>query len=509
MSYARKILRNVLSNWAGLGVALVISFFMAPFVVHKLGNAFYGIWAIMMQLTGYLGLLELGVRSSVIKYIAQYYAENNSRQLNQIVSSAISFYLVLSVLCLLVTVTLAILFPSIFKVEMDMVPVTRWIVIITGITVAQGLVFNVFFGILMGIQRYDIFNKVSIIFAVIRAILILILLEYGYGIIALGLIQLFISLCSNIIAYVYCRKELPDLEINWFHRNKNAYKMIITYSTISFLIQVSIKLIYYTDAFVIGIFLSTSAITFYAIAGNLIEYLRKLVGRMTQVLNPLTSELSAIKDYAKIREVLIRGTKFSLLLGLPICATYLIMGRRFISLWMGPQYAISSGNVLIILTITHLFSLAQYTTGNILLGISRHKIAAYCHGIEAIFNLILSILLVKSLGIIGVAIGTAVPHLIVVVIIFPIVISRVVGLGFWDYIKQSYIPPFFAAIPFIAGLYIMNILFPAASLLIFFSQIFMLLPLFIVAAWYLSFNKKERAEYQGFFMQVIPILSRR
>ena len=68
------ILQNVTSSWAGLVVTTIISFTLAPIVVHSLGSVYYGVWTLLMQFTGYLWLFDFGVRESVIKYVAQYHA---------------------------------------------------------------------------------------------------------------------------------------------------------------------------------------------------------------------------------------------------------------------------------------------------------------------------------------------------------------------------------------------------------------------------------------------------
>ena len=70
----RQIVRNLFSNWAGLLINIVVSFFLAPFVVHKLGNTYYGIWAVVGQFTGYLYLLDFGIRESIIRYASRHRA---------------------------------------------------------------------------------------------------------------------------------------------------------------------------------------------------------------------------------------------------------------------------------------------------------------------------------------------------------------------------------------------------------------------------------------------------
>jgi O-antigen/teichoic acid export membrane protein len=263
------------------------------------------------------------------------------------------------------------------------------------------------------------------------------------------------------------------------------------------------KIIFYTDALLIGIFLPAAAITNYAIAGNLIEYLKKIVISMASVFNPLTSELDANNEQAKIQKVLIQGGKISLLLGLPICITYFIMGFRFIGIWMGPEFAEPASQVLMILAITHLFSLPHHIIRSIFYGLSKHHILAYIRVFEAIANLSLSLLLVKHYGIVGIALGTAVPHLVSVVLVLPVLAVKALNMNLGTYIREVYIGPIFSSVPYAVLCYLAETNLKITGLTDFFGLILVLLPFYILPAWMVSFNKKER---QWQLSVIIPLL---
>lgn len=501
MKGSSKLLKNVFSNWAGFVFNAVIAFFLSPFVVHSLGNTYYGIWVIMMQLTGYLGILELGVRSSIVKYVAEYAARDEKTKLNQIVSSAVSIYFIIALASLLASALIAGLFSLFFKVENASLHTVRVIVVITGITVAQGFIFNTFYGILMGLQRYDLFNRVSIVSAAFRAILIVVFLKLGYGVIALAVIQLAINLCSNLAAYHYCKKQLPYLKITWFGKSEGAYKTVLGYGTQSFFVTVSQKVIYQTDSFIIGAAVGASAVTFYSIPLTMIEYMRRLVIAMTEVFVPFSSELGARGDFERIRQLLIRGTRTSILVGLPICIVYLIMGERFICLWMGTEYANTGAGALLILVIAQIFSITHLTSREILFGLALQRINAYCYGVEAIANLGLSILFVRHLGIEGVALGTAIPHIIIVLFVFPVVITRKLNLGMGEYLKKGMAPTLAPGLLFAGGCYLLNTYYPVASLPGLFSSILILFPLFAVPAWFTCLESVEKDSYRAVFQK--------
>lgn len=338
MAKRNQVLDNILFNWTGMVLNVLISFFLAPFVVHKLGNLYYGIWVIMMQFSGYLGLLEFGVRESIIKYVARHRAEGDTRTLNELIGSAMGVYMLFALAALLVSGGVAAAFPYVFNVPEEAVSTARWVTMLTGLTVAIGFIANVLPGILMGLQRFDTFAKTSIFTSVLRAGLIVFFLSRGHGIIALALIQLFVNLLLHAAIYGWCRYLVPQLRFSLAAATRKSLRSIFRYSVFVLINNMGQKAIFYTDAIVIGFFLPASQITFFAIAGTLVEHLRQFVMSMTRVFNPLISEMETLNEDEKIKRVLLAGGKFAYLFGLPICTVFVLMGRRFIDLWMGTEY---------------------------------------------------------------------------------------------------------------------------------------------------------------------------
>ncbi|BDD87619.1 oligosaccharide flippase family protein [Desulfofustis limnaeus] len=498
MALAEKLIKNILSNWTGLIVNIVISFFLAPFVVQKLGNTYYGIWVIMMQFTGYLYLLDFGIRESIIRYVSKFEAVKNVRELNEIISGGAVLYTLIGLLCMLISLLLAWGFPYLFSIEAEDHFVARMVVVICGATIAQALAFNVFIGIVMGLQRYDVLNGIGIVLALFRTATIVLLLSLGYTLLALALIQLVFGLLNNSAVAWYAARELRKKQIPltfvrapWAER-VTIFKTLYSYSIHVVINNLGQKAIYYTDALVIGLFVSAPAVTFYAIAGNLIEYLRRLILLANSVLNPAVSELESKAETGSIQELLVQGSRFSVLVALPICITYLTMGRNFIGIWMGSEYAQRSGDILFILSVSTLLSLPQNTISSVLYGISKHHVIAKLRLVEAIANLILSLALVQFLGIVGVALGTAVPQVIMMGMVLPICVSRVVGFSIGNYYRQVYLAPIATALPFFVLSILVNKWYLAASMAVFFFQVFALLCIYIVCVYMMCFSGRER-----------------
>lgn len=498
MTVATRLFKNIASSWSILIVNIVVSFFLAPFVVHSLGNVYYGIWAIVGQFTGYLYLLDFGVRESVIRYTSKYYPRAQSLKLNRIITTAFALYTPVLILCVLVSLIGAWGFPYWFNIDPQLSDTVRIVVLLVGLTIAQTFVFNVFTGILQGVHRFDVTNQFGIVVTLLRAGLIVVALSLGYGIIALSLIQLLFAIITGLYTAFMAVSILKQANMKLklarmpWRRFAALARRVAGYSYYVLVNNIGQKIVLVSDAIIIGIFMPVASVTFYAIAGSLIGYLRNLVVATAQVFNPLTSHYAALKDTAQIQQVLIRGSRLSIFISLPVITAYVILGREFIGLWMGSEYMQQAGDVLAILAIMYIFSSPHHVISSVLYGLSRHGTLSYLRLVEAAVNLTLCIILVQKMGLIGVALGTAIPHIVMTAIVLPILVTRTVKLSLWKYFSGAYVGPFLSIIPFIVGTYYFRVQIPATSLLVFFLQIGFLLVIYLLAGYRLAIDHEER-----------------
>src|SRR5205085_8084888 len=85
----RRIATNILSNWVALALGMAVAFFLTPFVVHHLGNVAYGVWVLVVSLNSYMGLLDLGMRGAVIRFVSKGATQNNDAEAGDAVSGAL------------------------------------------------------------------------------------------------------------------------------------------------------------------------------------------------------------------------------------------------------------------------------------------------------------------------------------------------------------------------------------------------------------------------------------
>lgn len=74
MSLASRAAASVTSTWLKLAVQFGVAFVVSPFMLHKLGDNAFGVWVLIVSLTGYLGFFDFGVRACIGRYVARFAA---------------------------------------------------------------------------------------------------------------------------------------------------------------------------------------------------------------------------------------------------------------------------------------------------------------------------------------------------------------------------------------------------------------------------------------------------
>jgi O-antigen/teichoic acid export membrane protein len=496
--------RNVLSNWMTYLLGGAVSFFLSPFIVRHLGNSAYGVWALLVSLTGYLGFLDLGIRGAVTRYIAKFHSEGAHEQSSCTVSSACAVFILAGCVAFLASILFAIFALPHFKIPPSYSRAAQFVVVIAGASVAVSLISGIFGGILVGLQRFELLNSIGLGGVGLRSIAIVLALRNGRGLITLALIQLVSSIGELLLGFIFSRRLYPEVRLAIDHCRRSHVSLIFSFGVYAFMLLVSNYLIYYTDALVIGAFLPVSMVTFFAIAGNLTIYAREFVGGFSRTMTPLASKLEVESGREGLQETTLKAARYCSMAVLPIFVTFMVRGHSFVGLWMGPAYSDLSGHVLWILSIPWFFGAGVAVVTSVVLGISRHKPVVPVALAEGLGNLALSIALIKPLGVIGVAWGTAIPNIAVSLFFWPWYARRTLGIPIRRYMISLWLVPAIAVLPYGICTYAVNRVWPAPNLAFFFLQVAILLPTAIVGAWYFGLKPHEREAYLRQF--VLPLV---
>lgn len=494
--------RNVSAGWIAFAFVAGVSFFLSPFIVHKLGNTAYGVWTLLAALVGYLGLLDFGVRGAVTRYLAHHHAADDSKGASSVVSTGLVMFGILGLLAIVLAAGVAYLSPFLFNVPASMVHDTRLVLIVGGMTVASTLVGAVFGGVISGLERFDIINGIEIVITALRAIAIVLLLSQGHGLVALALIHLAGSLLSGLAAWTVARRLYPVLHLDLRIASMSQMRKILSFSVWSSAIHIFASLIYYSSVVIIAVFLPVAMATFFAIAGSLCDYARQLASSVSVLMTPRVSALNASGSHRVVDEI-VGAARLATLITASIALIFWFRGESFINLWMGPEYGPASGEVLRILALVVLFSGARTVATASIMGVNKHRTLAPIYGAEAACNLALSVALVGPFGLAGVALGTLIPSLFVSLVMIPRRLAATTGVPTKRFYRHAWLLPTLACVPFALVNMALERLLPAPNLALFFLQIALTLPLAGVGAMVLCLTPDERRVFGSTLRKVV------
>ncbi|MBP1747634.1 MAG: hypothetical protein H6Q52_173 [Deltaproteobacteria bacterium] len=204
-----------------------------------------------------------------------------------------------------------------------------------------------------------------------------------------------------------------------------------------------------------------------------------------------------------VQKLLVNGTKYSMMVVLPIAVSYVVIGDIFLSLWIGPKYAIAGYGVLIILTIAMTANISQHVSIQILQGIAKHGSMAYVTILEAAANIVLSLILVKHYGIIGVAIGMLIPMLFKNLIFIPWYMCRQLDLSLVRLFGNGILVPLIPTMIFGIFLYAGSKVIKIDTWTEFVLVLGACLVCYAYCAWQICLSRQERDERRKDFGSVI------
>ena len=437
--------RNVASNWLKLAVQLAVGFVLSPFILHKLGDAAFGIWVLIFSLTAYYSMFDFGVLAAVPRYVARFVALRDEEALTRFVNTSLAACSALGFLVLVVTGIGFHYLASLFKIPEDFLGTARLLFLFVGADVALGFPLHVFGCVLEGYQSFERLNLTHICAALLRGLLIFLALRLGGG---LGMIAL-VTVAVNLLRHLACAGivfRMTPLRLGARYVDKSMLGELTGFGAVFFVMTIAENLRFQSDAIVIGAFLSSTAITYYAIGSKLAEYPASIVNSLAHVFTPMTSHYEASGDQEGLRRVFVAGNRACALVIFPLCAILVVLGKPIITVWVGAKY-LSSYPILLVLMVSKTLFLAQSSSTRMLVGLGRLRLLTLVITLDGAANLILSIVLLRHWGIIGVALGTAIPLTCTSLLFLPQHLCRLLNVPLRTFLRQAYLLPLGLTIP--------------------------------------------------------------
>jgi O-antigen/teichoic acid export membrane protein len=456
-----RVLRGTASNVVGRCINLGVWFVVTPVLVHRLGATEYGLWALVGTIIVYGVLFDFGIGAAVSKYVAEYRARDDLDHASRLVSTALWLYLGIGALAAALSIGLAPFFPDIFNVPPGARSTASWLVVLAGLTIAVELPTSTAYAVLRGLQRYEVINVVTSVGMLLLGTSMVVVVLLGGGVLAVAAVNAPLTLVMQVPMIMAIHRSEPNLRYGWRSPSRELVRTVASFSAALFFINTAERVNTKTDEFVVGGFLPVARVAPYSIARRLAELPQVLTLQFINLLLPLASELEAAGDRRRVRALYVASTRVTLVTFLPLGVGLMVLAKPVLVAWVGHAYAADS-NVLVVLVAASLAAMLGWPGSLVLQGIARHRLLAVFAIPTALLNLALSIVLVRSLGVIGVALGTLIA-LSLQSAFFVAHSLRVNSVRASELMREAWLPAALPVVPMLAVLFGLRALVDPAS----------------------------------------------
>lgn len=500
MSTARTHARNLAANWGGHVASLVVMFFLSPFVVHSLGKVEYGIWSLLTVFTGYMGVLDLGVRASTGRYVILYLGKGDHESLDQTVRTSLGLYTGLGVLCVIVGALLGWLFPSFFdSVPADYVLLTQLLLPLLALNLFFSALQGVFSSVLAAHDRFDLTRGVDLAILAVQTTGTVVALNAGFGITGLALVTVGCRMLAVVGNFFLARRIYPRLKMWPLQLHRSRLRELFGYGLAACVSMVAFRIIAQTNLVVVGAAIDVEMVTVYSVGAMAIFYANTFLRQIKTTLFPAIQRAIAAGRLGEGRWLFQRASRLTMTFGLLVWLGMLTFAEPFIRLWMyGPEFGDESVRqaalVMQLLAASKFGTLFAGASVSVLNAMGHVKLTATLAAIEAVCNLSLSLLfvLVFGWGLPGVAGATLAARVLVGTFFSPWFACKKLGASWPRYLLQIGGMGVLTGALFYGVCLLVQRIGPADTWIMFFAQVGLATAIYGILAMALLVPKEDR-----------------
>lgn len=425
----RQFARNLSSGWLLLAAELAVAFFLTPFIILKLGAAAYGIWSLMIGLIGYMGLVDIGLRGAVGRYVNHYLALGDRKGLSEVVSTACTVLTGLAAIALLLALVIAPHFASIFpKTPAALLGDIAFALPLLTVGLWMSFMSAILNNLLAAKEATYKANQYALFTLVLRTGGVLLVLGAGHGIAELVLVNLAVGVVGISITIMTVRRafgaEMPRLVGFSLARLKEMW----AYGIATFVSRTASTMAN-DSAPIIGMWvLGPEAVAIYSVALTLSQNARRLQDLANSAIFPSVMKAGALRDMAGLRGLYLRFMDISFSIGALVFIGLMVFSRDFLGLWVGPGF--TEGAIAVaVLAFGYLMQGIASTAPLTLHSLDRVGVTVKIGLWEAAACVALTAALpgLFGLGLLGLALGTTLPRLASNLALYPVLAVRTMG----------------------------------------------------------------------------------
>ena len=395
---------NVISNIL-LQITTIISGFIIPrIILTSFGSEVNGLISSLNQFLNYINLFEGGLGGVVLANLYKPLYEKDSEKISSVINTTTKFYRKIATIFIGYTILIASIYPIVTKTSFSYSYIFT-LTLILGITLFIQYNFSLSYRLLLQAdKKVYIVSFTQILLTIINVLVFLIMSKIYPEIHILKLVSALIFLLQPIIYNYFIKK--------YFNLNKQSKsdKKLLDSRWDGFAINIAAFIHNNTDITILTILTNLKIVSIYSVYALVTSGLKRLIQSISAAIAPTIGHLYAKKNINELNEkfelyeyIIFIITYFLFTVGILLITPFVLTYTKGVTDTNYNQFLF--GIILILSELIYCIREPYVTLAYSANKFKEIRISAY---IEAVTNIILSIILVFKFGLIGVAVGTLV-----------------------------------------------------------------------------------------------------
>jgi len=289
---SKRFTQSLVTGYGAIAVNIVLSLVSIPLALSYLSKEEFGLWALAMQVNGYLGLIDLGMSGAVGRFLADHKDDVNSDAYATHFATGNCVFITQALLVVAMGMVFSSFAPALLSISPELAGEFTFLLRILCLISGLSIVSRCLGAALWGFQRMDVVNVAATVGLVIHFFVMWLGFQLGYGVRSFAMSSVAPTLVAVIVYAVVCSKMgyYPNRN-GWFSPRWSIFKEMFAYGRDGMLVTIGSQLVNATQIIIISRVLGLNAAASFSIATKLYSMSLQLFHKVVESAAPGLAEM--------------------------------------------------------------------------------------------------------------------------------------------------------------------------------------------------------------------------
>jgi O-antigen/teichoic acid export membrane protein len=423
---AKRFIAGLFTAYAGLLVNIAYTALSVPLALHYLGKEQFGLWALALQISGYMSLLDLGMTFAVSRFVANHKDDVNGGEYGSLLITGGLVFTCQGILIVLFGFVFALFSQMLFCIPEDLSSNFRWVLVIITTISGFSIASRSIGAPLWAFQRMDVSNVIGMITLILNFIMLWIGFRVGWGIYSLAFAGIPSALLSPIVIAIICnRNGYYPVRGSWGRPRWDLFHKVFGFGKDVLLMTLGNQMVNATQIMILSRVMGLDAAATFSIGTKCYTMGLHFVYKIMQSSTPALTEMFIRGDKWRFNERFWNVLSLTSFMATVVATALLAVNQILVSLWTSgaiqwsPWADALLAGLVIVTSLSRCFVGTFETMGS--LGAVR-----YIYLLEGCLFVTLAIPAARYFGIIGMIGTSLISHVLVTLFSSVIISSRVI-----------------------------------------------------------------------------------